>query len=112
MAEDEIRNALTKRVISNFLDLIVIAYFHDKEFSGTDVLAFVRNRYDVQLSPGTTYSALYSMERVNLLEGFNGDSKRVYKVSQKGKQTLEIAKNHEFTKTLFSENPEKKVNSY
>jgi DNA-binding PadR family transcriptional regulator len=102
LAEEEIRKTLTKRVVTNFLDLIVIAHFSDKEFSGPDVLAFVRNRYDITLSSGTTYSALYSMERANLIDGLDTRGKRTYKVSEKGKHTLEVAINFELTKTLLS----------
>jgi DNA-binding PadR family transcriptional regulator len=104
LAEEEIRKALTKKVISNFLDLILIAYFYDKEFSGPDVLAFIRNQYGITLSSGTAYSALYSMERENLIDGFDTVGKRRYKVSEKGKQTLEVARNFELTKTLLSQN--------
>lgn len=75
-----------KRVIADFLDIIIISHFQQDPFSGYDVTKFVHKRLNVLLSPGTIYSTLYAMERDGLLESFNAFNKKNFKATNKGIQ--------------------------
>ncbi len=101
MDREAIRKAFTKRLITNFLDITVIAHFSDKPFSGYDVLTFLKSEFDVKLSSGTVYSTLYAMERQGLIEGFDSESKRMYKVTERGKITATVVTSFEGTREFM-----------
>ncbi len=83
--KDAIKEQMTRRVVSSFLDVLVVYHFKDQEFSGYDVTQYINKKLNVWLSPGTIYSTLYAMEREGYLEVISGEKKRVFKVSEKGK---------------------------
>lgn len=57
--------------------------------SGYDVVGFIHERFYILVSSGTVYSLLYSMERDGLIEGRWAKRKRVYSLTDKGKETVE-----------------------
>ena len=61
--------------------------------SGYDVISFIHNKFHLLVSSGTVYSLLYSLERNGLIEGTWNERKRVYKLTEKGKKTIEIILN-------------------
>jgi DNA-binding PadR family transcriptional regulator len=81
--EAELEEAFIKKLVSNFLDVIVIVHFEKESFSGYDLTRFVHKELNVLLSPGTIYATLYSMEREGLLESMTLN-KRVFKATEKG----------------------------
>ena len=56
----------------------------DRAMSGYDLITYIYDRFEVLLSPGTVYPLLSSMEREGLIEGFQRNRKRVYKLTKKG----------------------------
>jgi DNA-binding PadR family transcriptional regulator len=86
----QIKEEFTERVVSCFLEILVIAGFRDDSFSGYDALRFINERFGIMFSPGRMYSTLYAMERKKLVEGSYEKGKRVYEVTELGKLTLEV----------------------
>ncbi len=85
------RKKIIERLLSSLLDVILLVHFKDDCFSAYDALTFVRERFGVLLSSANVYSKVYAMEREKLLVGFNEGRKRVYRVTELGKMTAEIA---------------------
>lgn len=84
VSDEEIKADFYKKLVSSFLDLLVIGHFQEQEFSGYDVLEFIHKQIGVLLSSGTVYYTLYSMERDNLLVSTEKGKKRVFKATEKG----------------------------
>lgn len=61
--------------------------------SGYDVISFIHDKFHLLVSSGTVYSLLYSLERNGLIEGTWNERKRVYKLTEKGKKTIETILN-------------------
>ena len=74
--------------MKNFLDIIILGELRDAHLSGFDIIVFIQKKFNVNLSPGTVYATLYSLERHNLIQGTWLERKRVYKLTQTGAQTL------------------------
>jgi len=67
---------------------------------GYDFVKLVTEEFDVMLSPGSIYAALYSMERDGLIQGTSKRRKRVYTLTDKGEATVK-AVSEEKTKVLY-----------
>jgi DNA-binding PadR family transcriptional regulator len=83
---NKIKEKLTRRTITNFLDLIIIRHFQKKPFSGYDATKFINKQFNIVLSPGTVYSTLHAMERDGMLESAMRNNKTVFKATVKGLQ--------------------------
>lgn len=80
-----------------------MAHFRDRSFSGYDVLVFVQRRFGLLLSPGTVYSRLYSMEREGLIKLVaKRGRKRIYRVTDLGKLTVEVTTSANEIKAFFA----------
>jgi DNA-binding PadR family transcriptional regulator len=79
---------LRKRVIKNFLDVLVLANMTDKPLSGYDVIGIIHKKYDVLVSSGTVYSQLYSLEREGLISGVQNKRKRIYELTEEGEKVI------------------------
>jgi len=77
-----------RRIIKNFLDILVLAELRNGPLSGYDVIAFIHNKFHLLVSSGTVYSLLYSLERDSLITGVWNQRKRVYKLTEKGEETI------------------------
>jgi DNA-binding PadR family transcriptional regulator len=51
-------------------------------------MAFVHDRFRFLVSPSTIYSVLYSLERNGLISGALVERKRVYRLTDKGRETI------------------------
>jgi DNA-binding PadR family transcriptional regulator len=89
-SEKETQNALkmNRRIVKNFLDIIIMSELRDAHLSGFDIIVFIQKKFDVNMSPGTVYATLYSLERHNLIQGTRLERKRVYQLTQTGVQTI------------------------
>jgi DNA-binding PadR family transcriptional regulator len=87
--EGKILKKMHERIIKNFMDIIILAELRSGPFSGYDVISFIHNKFHLLVSSGTVYSLLYSLERNGLIEGTWNERKRVYKLTDKGKKTIE-----------------------
>ncbi|RJS75924.1 PadR family transcriptional regulator [Candidatus Bathyarchaeota archaeon] len=88
--EGKILKKMHERIIKNFMDIIILAELRNGAMSGYDVISFIHNKFHLLVSSGTVYSLLYSLERNGLIEGTWNERKRVYKLTEKGKKTIEI----------------------
>ena len=77
-----------RRIIKNFLDVLILAELRNGSMSGYDVIAYIHNKYRLLVSSGTVYSLLYSLERDGLIAGTWNQRKRVYKLTDKGEETI------------------------
>jgi DNA-binding PadR family transcriptional regulator len=82
-----------RRIIKNFLDVLVLAELRNGPMSGYDVIAFIHNKFRLLVSSGTVYSLLYSLERDGLIAGSWSQRKRVYKLTEKGEETIKAILN-------------------
>jgi DNA-binding PadR family transcriptional regulator len=81
---------LRRRIIKNFLDIFVLTELRDSPLSGYDLVGFVHEKFNVLVSSGTIYGLLYSLEREGLIEAESNGRKRVYRLTEKGEQDMEL----------------------
>jgi len=70
-----------------------------------DVIGYFHKKFDILLSAGTIYSAMYSLERQNLVQGNMNQGKRAYKLTNQGEKLLNqicSKKNHTIQAVLSS----------
>ena len=79
---------MNRRIIKNFLDVLILAELRNGSLSGYDVIAYIHNKFRLLVSSGTVYSLLYSLERDGLIAGSWNQIKRVYKLTDKGDETI------------------------
>jgi len=86
--ESEILNQMNRRIVENFLDLVILMELRKHPLSDYDVISFVHNKFRVLLSSGTVYSHLYALEGDGLIKGDWAQKKRVYTLTERGKETV------------------------
>ena len=92
--EQEILEGLHERIVKTFMDILILTELNDDNaISGYDVIAFIHNNFHMRISSGTVYSAIYSLERNGLIEGYWNKRKRTYKLTTKGKETIKTVLN-------------------
>jgi len=91
--EGKILKRMHERIIKNFMDIIILSELRNVPMSGYDVISFIHNKYNLLVSSGTVYSLLYSLERNELISGAWNERKRVYKLTEKGRKTVETILN-------------------
>ncbi len=79
---------IRKRLIRDFLDILVLAELQKGPMSGYDIIEFVHNKYHILISSGSVYSVMYSLERKSLISGIWTQRKRVYKLTEVGEKTI------------------------
>jgi DNA-binding PadR family transcriptional regulator len=88
-----ITKKIHERIIINFLDLIVMTKLKEQPSNGYNLISLIKNKYGFLISSSTVYSLLYSLERSKLIASLWDENKRVYTITDQGKQTLETIKN-------------------
>ena len=86
----EIVERLKRKALRNFMDILILTEMKKSPLSGYDVIGFVHKKFGIFVSSGTVYSLLYSLERDGLIKGVWDDRKRVYELSEKGEQNIEV----------------------
>jgi DNA-binding PadR family transcriptional regulator len=103
----DILKKLQKRIVRSFMDVLILAMLrNNNSMSGYDVIAHIHKKFDVLVSSGTVYSILYSLERDGLIKGVWNQRRRVYTLTEKGKQTIKTILKaddqfHVFLRTIF-----------
>jgi DNA-binding PadR family transcriptional regulator len=90
MASTMLAEKLRKRVIQNFMDILILTEMKKGALSGYDVIGLIHNRFGVLMSSGTIYSLLYSLERNGLIKGVWNQRKRVYELTEEGEQNIKV----------------------
>jgi len=88
MASTMLAEKLRRRVIQNFMDILILTEIKKGALSGYDVIGLIHNKFGVLMSSGTIYSLLYSLERDDLIEGVWNQRKRVYELTEEGEQNI------------------------
>src|SRR3989304_1896356 len=91
--EARIFREMHERIIKSFMDVIIMTELRKGPLSGYDVISYINAKFNLLVSSGTVYSLLYSLERNGLVEGVWMERKRTYKLSEKGKKTIETILN-------------------
>jgi len=81
---------LRKRVIKNFMDILILTELKKQSLSGYDVMGLIHKKFDVLVSSGTVYSLLYSLEREGLIKGVLNQRTRVYELTEKGERDIKV----------------------
>lgn len=82
-----------RRIIRNFLDVLILAELRNGPMSGYDFIAYIHDKFHFLMSSGTVYSLLYSLERQELITGVWNQRRRVYRLTEKGEQTIKAIVN-------------------
>ncbi len=90
MLVTKIAEKLRRRVIKNFMDILVLTELTNNPMSGYDIISYINKRFGILVSSGTIYSLLYSMERNGLIKGVQNQRKRVYTLTEKGEQNITV----------------------
>ena len=77
-----------RRIVRNFLDVLVLAELRKRPLSGYDVITFVHDKFRLLVSSGTVYSVLYSLERKGLIAGVQMYRRRLYKLTDNGEKMI------------------------
>lgn len=84
----EMRN----RLIDDFLDIVILRELENGPLGCYDIISRVHNKHDWKPSSGKTYSHLYSLERKGLLQSRLNSNKRIFILTESGKESIrEIA---------------------
>jgi DNA-binding PadR family transcriptional regulator len=94
---------IERRIITRFMDLVILSVLNhdDREISGYDLIKYFHERFNILMSSGTVYSQLQYMEREDLLRSREKEGKRVYSLTQHGKEKTKILLNAEDRITNF-----------
>jgi len=88
--KNKVAMQLYERLVKSFMDIIVLKELRNGDsICGHDIRALIHKRFHIFISSGTIYSLLYFMERSGLIEGMMTGRKRVYRLTEKGKEKLE-----------------------
>jgi DNA-binding PadR family transcriptional regulator len=90
MSNSKIVEKLRKRIVKNFIDILVLIEMKKRSMSGYDVMRLVHKRFDTMVSPGTIYNLLYSLERDGFIKGIENERKRIYTLTEQGEQSIEV----------------------
>jgi DNA-binding PadR family transcriptional regulator len=77
-----------RRIVRNFLDVLVLAELRKRPLCGYDVITFVHEKFRLLVSSGTAYSVLYSLERKGLIAAIQMQRRRAYKLTDKGEEMI------------------------
>lgn len=83
-----------QRIVKSFIDILILVELEKNPLSGYSLIGLINNKFMIFVSPGTVYNSLHSLEARNLVKGFWKDKKRVYAISSKGKEFLEVIRSH------------------
>lgn len=89
-AEEYFVRKSSQRTLVAFLDEVMLYELTKRPLSGYDAIACIRQKYGFLLSSGTVYATIYSLERKGFIECAENERKRTYRLTEKGKQMLEI----------------------
>jgi DNA-binding PadR family transcriptional regulator len=82
-------NQMHKRIVRNFLDIVILTELRKRPMSGYDVISFVYNKFHMLLSSGTVYSNLYFLEINGLIKGEQAERRKIYTLTEHGKETVD-----------------------
>jgi len=88
LLEAQMLDEMNERMVKNFIDVLIMARLKNGPMSGYDLITFIDRKFQILLSSGTVYATLYYMERSGLIEDRKVERKRVWVLTDKGKETI------------------------
>jgi DNA-binding PadR family transcriptional regulator len=92
-SESEIMTRMHRRLVTDFLDILILLKLRNGPLSGYDIISYLHKRSNMSISSGTVYSYLYRLERNELIKGELVRKKRVYTLTEKGNETVKTLLN-------------------
>jgi DNA-binding PadR family transcriptional regulator len=86
--EQKILGEMHNRIVRSFLDIVILQALERGPLGCYDVVSLIRDKYDVSLSPGKTYSCLYTLEKEGLVQSELNSNKRIFRVTDQGKDVI------------------------
>jgi DNA-binding PadR family transcriptional regulator len=87
--KSKVLKKMQRSIIKNFLDMIILTKLRKSNpLSGYDFIEFIHKKFGMLISAGTIYAVLYSMERKGLIRGELTQAKRIYVLTDQGKETV------------------------
>lgn len=81
---------LRRKLLKACIESAIIVQISERGFlSATDIIAVLRKRFEIQLSPGTVYPVLDKLEKEGKIEKLPNRRKRLYVLTSKGRETSE-----------------------
>ena len=105
--ENKFVKQMRRRIVKNFLDTIFLAELKKTQpQSAYALMKLVHQKFNFLISAGTVYALLYSMERKDLVIGEPTENKRIYRLTEKGNETINVLLNtkedlFQYAKTVF-----------
>ncbi|WP_069997712.1 PadR family transcriptional regulator [Cellulosilyticum sp. I15G10I2] len=98
------QDKIIRKLFLGFIQIHILHHAHKDPFFGSWMIEELKE-HGYQMSPGTLYPLLHSMESSDLLEKYEvlaeGKVRKYYKITQKGIEVLEEARNKAYE--LFKE---------
>jgi DNA-binding PadR family transcriptional regulator len=95
LLKEKIARGLRERTVESFSDLLILTMLtKNLSMSADDLMDFIHQKFKVSLSPGILYSHLFHLEQDGLTLRDYIKNKKVYRITRKGKQKIDIAKKH------------------
>jgi len=91
--ESEILMKMHRRIVTDFLDVVILLKLRNGTLSGYDIISYIRKRFNMLINPGTVYSCLYNLQRRELIRAEGSQTKRVYALTQNGEETVKTLLN-------------------
>lgn len=86
--EQGILGEMHRRIVNNFLDVAVLLELEKSPLGCYDVISLINDKHDMMLSSSKTYSCLYALERDGLVKSEMNGNRRVFKLTDRGKETI------------------------
>ena len=105
--EKKFLKQMRRRIVKNFLDTIFLSELKKTQpQSAYALMNKVHRKFGFLISAGTVYALLYSMERKELVTGEQTENKRIYRLTEKGNETINVIINtkeelFQYAKTVF-----------
>jgi DNA-binding PadR family transcriptional regulator len=82
---------LKRKSVKALMDIIILTELNNSKMSGYDFIGFIHENFGLLISSGTVYAHMYSLERKELITSEYEVKKRVYSITEKGKEIFELA---------------------
>lgn len=89
--ESEIGDEIKCRLFRDFLDVIILRRLaRGRPLGGSDFTTVINYDFGLMISAETVYATLYSMERSGLIVSALEGRKKVFLLTDKGKETIKV----------------------
>ncbi len=95
VSKKKLAKELRERTVESFLDFLILTILtRNPWMSADDLRKYIHQKLKVSLSLGILYSHLFHLERHGLILRDRVKNKKAYRIAQKGKEKIDMAKKH------------------